>query len=169
MANVCDWCGKPIPKDVYITAGSGDLNCPYHFCSQKCRTEFQEKQQQAAAERAQAKAEKKQAKIAEKERKEAKKQEILEKSKVTSDENLDKIFKLCLIGGLVSLHRFAVGKIKSAVILDLILIFVVFSAISNKAPEMLIYVLINVAFWVIDLITIKMKKFTDKYGYTIRN
>ncbi len=35
-------------------------------------------------------------------------------------------------------------------------------------PSYLGLLLINVAFWLFDLAQLKAKKFTDKYGYTIR-
>ena len=134
----------------------------------------------AARERQAAKAEKKQAKIAEKaqkeaikERKEAKKEEkkqkALENSKITSDESLAKTFKLCLVGGYIGVHDFALGKLKTGIIKAIIAIYVVYITIVKKDPSFLMFLLINIAWWGIDLIRIKSGKFTDKYGYSIRN
>ena len=141
------------------------------FCSRKCYLEYKAANE---AER-EAKLKEKQAKQEAKERKREKKAaeaaDKLEKSKTTSQESLEKITRLCMIGGIVGLHRFAVGKIKSAILLDLVIIAAIFEAFFSTygfQPSFLGLLLVNVAFWLFDLATLKAKKFTDKYGYTIR-
>lgn len=144
-----------------------------HFCCERCYLEYCEMAESQANASQQAKIQKKQAKVAEKERKEAKKeakkQKALENSKITSDESLAKTFKLCLVGGYIGVHDFALGKLKTGIIKDIIAFYAIFGAISNKAPGMLAILLVNIAWWGIDLIRIKSGKFTDKYGYSIRN
>lgn len=76
-----------------------------------------------------------------------------------------------MIGGIVGLHRFAVGKAKSAILLDLVIVVAIFEAFFSTygfQPSFLGLLLVNVAFWLFDLAQLKAKKFTDMYGYTIR-
>lgn len=47
-------------------------------------------------------------------------------------------------------------------------IFEAFFSTYGFQPSFLGLLLVNVAFWLFDLATLKAKKFTDKYGYTIR-
>ena len=184
----CVNCGKLFPgpasfggvKKVETGSWGGDAPIEGYFCSAKCRDEYREREEAAQAAHQQAKAEKKQAKIAEKAqkeaakerkqaKKEAKKQKALENSKITSDEGLAKTFKLCLVGGYIGVHDFALGKLKPGIIKVVIAIYVIYITIVEKNPSLLMFLLINIAWWGIDLILIKSGKFTDKYGYSIRN
>lgn len=154
----CLWCGKYYDANPFIkTERSG-------FCSTACEAQW--KADHAARVEA-----KQQAKIAKQEAKVEKKEAKLEKSKTTSDESLQRITKLCLVAGYVGVHRFAVGKIKSAILLvlwTLFIIYLTFFSGSGFAPRALSLLLVNVAVWLFDFMLLKAKKFTDKYGYTIR-
>lgn len=174
---ICSYCNKHYSDNGYNPKPFGGYT-PFEYCSRACYDAHQaalEKERQRAV---QAKKERLEAKKAKREEKEAKKEkkaaaaaDKLEKSKTTSQESLEKITRLCMIGGIVGLHRFAVGKIKSAILLDLVIVAAIFEAFFSTygfQPNFLGLLLINVAFWLFDLATLKAKKFTDKYGYTIR-
>lgn len=64
------------------------------------------------------------------------------------------------------------GDVLSAILLDLVIIAAIFEAFFSTygfQPSFLGLLLVNVAFWLFDLATLRAKKFTDKYGYTIRD
>ena len=173
---ICSYCNKHYSDNGYNPNVFG--YSPYHYCSRACYDAHQDALEKERQRSAQAKKERLEAKKAKREEKEAKKEkkaavaaEKLEKSKTTSQESLEKITHLCMIGGIVGLHRFAVGKVKSAILLDLVIVVAIFEAFFSTygfQPSFLGLLLVNVAFWLFDLAQLKAKKFTDKYGYTIR-
>lgn len=133
----------------------------------------------AARERQAARAEMRQVKLAERAQKqeikaqkaamkEAKKQDAIEKAKITSDESLEKTAKLCLVGGYIGVHDFALGKILPGVIKVIIAFYAIFGAIGNRRPELVFLLAVNIIWWWVDYIRIKSGKFTDKLGHSIR-
>lgn len=167
---ICSYCNKHYSDNGYNPNVFG--YSPYHYCSRACYDAHQDALEKERQRSAQAKKERLEAKKAKREEKEAAvAAEKLEKSKTTSQESLEKITHLCMIGGIVGLHRFAVGKAKSAILLDLVIVVAIFEAFFSTygfQPSFLGLLLVNVAFWLFDLAQLKAKKFTDKYGYTIR-
>lgn len=97
-----------------------------------------------------------------------KKKEKIENSKVQSDESLTKISKLCLTAGYLGIHRFAVGKFVSGITMPVLLIMGIAMAITNNDVSMLSISAVDIVWWLFDLAVIKSKKFTDKYGHTIK-
>ncbi len=179
MAGTCLNCGK------YIPSGSGyyskkqksegrlmaTLSVLNHsedtypkqgkFCCERCYNEYILTHPEEMS--------KKEAKASKKEAKKAAAAKKLEDSKVTSDESLEKISHLCLVAGLVGAHRFAVGKFLTGIIMPATAVFGIAMAIANRELQMLSLVAVDIVWWLYDFATIKAKKFTDKYGHTIRN
>lgn len=172
--NNCLNCGKPIfPGSGYKKGLAKFDSSEALFCCETCYDEYQEKQAIKRNAKIQAKAAKKEAKVAKKEakatKKEADREAKFEKAKTTSDESLAKVTKLCLVAGYVGAHRFVVGKTKSAILMILWIVFVLFYTFTNGfTPGALLLLLLNVAIWLYDFALIKAKKFTDSHGYTIR-
>ena len=119
-----------------------------------------EEKKNQAAERAIAKEEKAN-------KKEEKKKQALENAKVTSSESLSKVSHLCLTLGYLGVHRFAVGKFVSGLIMPVLLISGIIAAFTNNL-SMLALSAVDIAWWLLDFAKIKAKKFTDKFGNTIR-
>ena len=133
-----------------------------YFCSEKCQYEFLQRhpgeyfktQEEVKANRNGSKVEKK--------------KETLENAKVTSSESLSKVSHLCLTLGYLGVHRFVVGKFVSGIVMPVLLILGIISSITNKNPAMLALSAVDIVWWLLDLAKIKSKKFTDKFGNTIR-
>ncbi len=133
--------------------------------AQLMQDEINAKRRAAIAEE---KAKKQAKKEQEKEKKEAKKADMLEKAKVTSSESLSRISRLCLTMGFLGVHRFAVGKFISGIAMPAILVFGIMMAITERDATMLAISAADIVWWLFDFATIKAKKFTDKFGNTIK-
>ncbi len=93
---------------------------------------------------------------------------MLEKAKVTSSESLSRISRLCLTMGFLGVHRFAVGKFISGIAMPGVLVFGIMMAITERDATMLAISAVDIVWWLFDFATIKAKKFTDKFGNTIK-
>lgn len=176
----CGYCGRLYgdqqgyasnARECFKAAGSGYCSLQCYLAGKKANEELAAQKNAEKLAKIEAKEAKRQAKERKQEKKAAEAADKLEKSKTTSQESLEKITRLCMIGGIVGLHRFAVGKAKSAILLDLVIVVAIFEAFFSAygfQPSFLGLLLVNVAFWLFDLAQLKAKKFTDKYGYTIR-
>lgn len=168
MIKTCQECGRQ-----FNDMGSGRADVEDRFCCKGCQEKYFERKraerERYKAHEAARKAEKLAAEEAKKAAKKAAAAKKLEDSKVTSDESLEKISHLCLVAGLVGAHRFAVGKFLTGIIMPATAVFGIAMAIANRELQMLSLVAVDVVWWLYDFATIKAKKFTDKYGHTIRN
>lgn len=163
-----DWTGgKALLKVLsdYDKAGPERDKYIKRFCSERCQVEFLQRHPgEYYKTTEEVKANRKGGKV----EKQAKKEEALEKAKVTSSESLSKISRLCLTLGFLGVHRFAVGKFISGIVMPVLLILGIISAITNKEPAMLALSAVDIVWWLFDFATIKAKKFTDKFGNTIK-
>lgn len=173
----CPVCGKN------VTAGGYSMGDPRlkglkktlsteRFCSLTCAEQYWSTHESSfyqKLKKKEAKNEQKESIEEEKrEKREEKKKEIKENAKITSDESLEKVTKACLFAGLFGVHRFLVGKFISGFCMPFFLVYAIILAINEKSPRMLLIALIDVVWWLFDLLKIKCKKFTDKQGYTIK-
>lgn len=161
----CDMCGRPFDEGGVSEKYGFDTMV---FCSMGCKMQYDLLQTQHDANAKALRAEAEAQKAAKKAAKVEKKKETLEKAKVTSSESLSKISRLCLTLGFLGVHRFAVGKFISGIVMPVLLILGIISSITNKNPAMLALSAADIVWWLFDFATIKAKKFTDKFGNTIK-
>ena len=138
------------------------------FCCEGCANQFQGGSTSPAAagpSEAEIKAKLKAEKA---ERKAEKQAEKRANAEITSDFELAKIYKLCLVAGYVGIHDFFVGKIGLGFVKILIPILCIVMTISQKSAMPLAFLGVNIVLWVLDLVALKAKRFTDGKGYTIR-
>lgn len=154
--------GKVIGRAAVTLLSAGDIHLSTDkFCCRRCGDEFWKRWTIENAERVSKKEEKKNEKVNEK-------KEKLENSKETSTESLAKVSKACLVAGYLGAHRFAVGKFGSGLLMPILLVLGIVGAIMGRNPSMLGMAGVDIVWWLYDLAVIKSKKFTDKYGHTIR-
>lgn len=162
-----DWTGGKGLVKILTDDGKGPDRDEYvkHFCSERCQIDFLQRHPgEYFKTQDEVKANRKGGKV----EKESKKAEALEKAKVTSSESLSKVSRLCLTMGFLGVHRFAVGKFVSGIVMPVLLILGIISSITNKNAAMLMLSAVDIVWWLFDLATIKAKKFTDKFGNTIK-
>lgn len=94
----------------------------------------------------------------------------LENAEVTSSKSLSKVQRLCLMFGYLGVHRFAVGKIASGIIMSILFIQGIVSLITNTYRDTILptFLIVDVVWWIVDFEKLKSKKFTDKFGHTLR-
>lgn len=166
----CPVCGKNVTAGGYWMGdprlkGLKKSFSQKRFCSLTCAEQYWSTHESSYSE----KQKKKEAKEEKKEAiKKEKKEKIKENAKITSDESLEKVTKACLFAGLLGAHRFLVGKFISGLCMPFFLVYAIILSINEKSPRMLLIALIDVVWWLFDLLKIKCKKFTDKQGYTIK-
>ena len=187
--NICRWCGREFERDRGFTstgASRGNIYCGlscYRSASNAKKEDSEALKASIAAMRA-ANEERKNAKLARKEAKadrkyaikEQKKAEKNNKAEITSEYSLENVKKLSIVCGYVGVHRLMTGRRPTGILMAVLFIFAIYDIIivglinhnPGSVSEGFMFLLIDMMWWGVDILTIISKRYRDGSGHTVR-